>query len=591
MKNNIKSAVSLTGYFFSLPPAHFFMIGMLALSILFGLAINFGKYSGIELLRVGVIDGFLLLGLPAFLSTAVMWIMIRKTPIKRIVAVSFTGELIYAFAYLASLLLTDVNTFVSELTLLVGAAIVFVLWYAIARLVFLLKYRAILFAIVQLLFYLAFMVNSHVFMLSNEPINSITKFYVASFILFGAVYIFFLIINAPMKKNFGFSSTDAISLFVSQWLYKNKDLEKAFEAVGSRVRTLVTIMGFEKENGKKIFFVNPLVHFGPFGNLGGSEFSWLISDELERKYKADAFVFHGTVTHDLNPVSASQMEHIIAACDDCIANSKFVDSQVSYLSGKESECRAQGLMINKSALIGLSRAPYVTEDINLGLGLMLMKEAEKKVDIAMVIDQHNAETGEITSFEPGDIVGYNYMKSIEDALSTSVKSKSNKLKIGIARRDPVTSVLGKAGIKIAAISSSPEHVIILIDSNGVTPEFRDSIEAKVKSLGKSMGREFVVGICTTDTHQTNMVRGVLNPMHEEDAILNDILSGVEEAAKNMSNAKFFSAKKWFDIDVIGAKQSIEIISTVNSIVAVAKITLPLILIGALLLLFAVLTRI
>jgi predicted neutral ceramidase superfamily lipid hydrolase len=83
---------------------------------------------------------------------------------------------------------------------------------------------------------------------------------------------------------------------------------------------------------------------------------------------------------------------------------------------------------------------------------------------------------------------------------------------------------------------------------------------------------------------------VLNPLEAEEQILLDIESCVKEAANDMADADFFSGKRWFDIDVLGAKQSIEIVSTVNSIVAVAKITLPLIIIGAILLLFAILTR-
>jgi len=56
---------------------------------------------------------------------------------------------------------------------------------------------------------------------------------------------------------------------------------------------------------------------------------------------------------------------------------------------------------------------------------------------------------------------------------------------------------------------------------------------------------------------------------------------------DMSDAKFFSSKKWFEIKVLGAKQSIEIVSTVNSIVAVAKIAAPIVLIGSIAVMIAV----
>jgi putative membrane protein len=589
MKDNIKSAVGLTSFFVSLPPVHVFIIGIIIVGLLFGIASNFGKYDGIDLVRYSIIDGSLLLAIPALLSSAVIKLLIRKMPYRRIAAVTFVGQIIYGTAYLSSILLLGVSPVVSELILLVGAALVFILWYAIARLVFILKYRSVLFAVIQLLFYLAFLVNSHLFALSNEPITSIAKFYVASFILFGALYIFFLIINAPMKKSFGFSSTDAFSYFISQWLYKNKDMEKAFESVGSRVRTLVTLMGFEREGGK-VFFVTPLVHFGPFGNLGGSEFSYLLAEELDKKYDAKSLVFHGTVTHDLNPVSSSQLKKIVKACDNCISNSKAEPANVCYAKGSEAECNAEALLINNSAFIGVSRAPYVTEDINLGIGLTMMKEAEKKADVAMLVDQHNAETGEITSFEPGDLIGYKYIKAVESAMNKDPK-KREKLKLGVSYRKPESGVLGRAGIKISILSTNPEYVLILMDSNGITPEFREELIQKVKDMGRKMDREFEVGVFTTDTHATNVVRGVVNPIKAEDAIMDEVEAGLKEAVADMQEAKFFCAAEWFDIDVLGAKQSIEIVSTVNSIVAVAKIALPLILLGAMLILFAILSRI
>jgi len=268
---------------------------------------------------------------------------------------------------------------------------------------------------------------------------------------------------------------------------------------------------------------------------------------------------------------------------------KFDDAKVSLSAGVYEECKAQALVINDSALVGLSRAPLVTEDINFGLGLAMMSEAEKSVKNAMIVDQHNAETGEITSFDPGSVVGFNYMEAIKDSLSKSETKKP--LKLGIASRISSSPMIGGGGIKVAVFSCAPEYVVVLIDSNGVTPELRDKVESSVKAIGKSLKRDFAVGVFTTDTHQTNIVRGVVNPLKDEEDILESIKGAVKEAAADMKSARFFSGKSWFDINVLGARQSIEIISTVNSIVAVAKITLPLIIIGAIITLLAVLTRI
>ncbi|MFN7990628.1 MAG: DUF2070 family protein [Candidatus Micrarchaeia archaeon] len=585
MTKNINQAVNLTSYFITLPPAPYLVAAIIALGLIFGLAVNIGRPDPVQ---NQLADGLMLLALPSLLSSLAIKLLIRKMPYRRIAATALAGEAVYALAYGTSMLLWGVNQLYAQLVLLVGASLVFVFLYVICRFVFILKYRSILFAILQLMFYLLFLLSNQVLYVTDEPfIDVAAKFYISAFVLLGALIVFFFIINAPMKKNLGLSSTDAMSYLFSQWLYHNKDVEKVFQQVGEDVKTVLCISGFRRKDGT-IYFVTPYVHFGPFGNLGGSEFSYLIANSLDKKHGSRSFVFHGTVTHDLNPVATSEISKILSAADSAIESAVYKDARVSLSVGKSGECRAEALRVNDSAMISLSRAPLVTEDINFGLGLALMFEAEKEASTAMIIDQHNAETGDITSFEPGSLVGYNYMCAIKEALSR--KSPSKPLRIGVSIRQVDSDVIGQAGIKAAVISTDPEYVVVLIDSNGVTPEFRDKIESSVKSIGKGMKRDFTVGVFTTDTHQTNMVRGVLNPLKEQENTLETIREAVREAVSDMQEAKYFSDRRWFDIRVLGAKQSIEVISTVNSIVAVAKITLPLVFIGGILLLIAIAMR-
>ena len=586
MSKNINRAVNLTSYFITLPPARYIVAAMLILGGAFGLAINIDSARPAE---AALIDGLMLLSFPAILTSLVIKMMVRKMPYRRIAATALAGELVYSFAYGANLLLADVNLLWAQMVVLVGSAIVFVLWYVIARFVFILKYRSILFAMIQLLFYLIFLLGNQALYVASGPFLDVAvKFYISSFVFLGALVLFFFIINAPMKKNLGLSSTDAMSYLFSQWLYHNKDVERVFRQVGEDARTVLSVCGF-KRSRDTIFFVTPYVHYGPFGNLGGSEFSHLIAAGIDSKYGSRTFVFHGTVTHDLNPVATSEITRILAEFDAATASAAYKNAKVSLSVGKKGECRAEALRINDCAVIGLSRAPEVTEDINFGLGLALMMEAEKHAARAMVIDQHNAETGDITSFEPGSPVGYRYLHAVRGALEA--KAKSRPLRVGAAFRTVDSDVIGRAGIKVAVLSSDPEYVVVLIDSNGVTPSFRERIDSEVRAAGKAMGREFIVGVFTTDTHQTNMVRGVLNPLKEEEATLASIRDAVAEAAGDMQPARFFSENRWFDIRVLGAKQSIEVISTVNSIVAVAKITLPLMFIGVVLLLVALMSKI
>ena len=536
---NIDKAVGLTKYFMTLPPARWIAVGILILGVLLGIGTGINKYSGFDLLLKGSLEGIFLLAAPALLSAVAVKLMLRKMLFRRILAATFVGELVYTITYAAGFFVFAFNPTYAKIMLIIGAAMVFVIWYLIARLVFVLKWRAFIFAIIQLFFHLAFLLSTAFMDFGTEPTSAVIKFYVASFVLLGAIYVILSIINAPMKRNFGFTSTDALSMFTAQWLYQDKKLEGAFEAVGENAKVPIAVFSFERGNGKNkddnVMFVIPYVHFGPFGNLGGSEFSALLSDAIGQKYNTQAFIFHGTATHDLNPSSSDEISAVLGACDDCMRGAKYSACSVSLLGGRSSECFSETLLFNDSAFVSVSRAPQVTEDINFGLGSMLMSEAEKKTGMAAVIDQHNAETGEVTSFEPASEVGYKYMEAIKDALGKAEqktgKRNRNPLSIGTSIKSVKSNFVGMAGVRVAAISSDPLAVMILVDSNGVTPEFREKIIAEAKAIGAAKKKNVQPILFTTDTHQLNAVRGVLNPLSEADGGIT--LSAIKEAVEKL----------------------------------------------------------
>lgn len=575
-EGRISKALNITDYFVSLPPLRYFILGIVLLGILFGVFINLGQVTGIDILFKGTLDGLLILTLPALLSAFSVKLMIYKTPFKRIAATILGGEIIYAIAYAIAFFLASVNPSYAELIVIFGVALVFVLWYVIGRLVFVLTYRSFIFAGIQLLFHSAFLISSRVLYFEGAFPFVLGKFYLAALILMAALYVFFFIINAPMKRSFGIASTDAIALFTAQWLYQSKEIEKTFAKMGEKAKTLVGLLAFKREKDT-VLFVVPYVHFGPFGNLGGSEFSALIPDALAQTHNAKTFVFHGTVTHDLNPISSEEIKPLVGACNEAMREARFKDSTCSLSVGHFEECRAELLRIGKCNFIGLTRAPHVTEDINFGVGLALMSEAERNGGIAIATDQHNCETGEVTSFEPGDEVSYNYINAVKNSLN--LRSVPQSLQLGISQISVDSKLIGNAGIKLAAFSSSPIYLIAVLDCNGITPSFREKIIQELEMLGKNQRKKLHVAVFTTDTHKVNMVRGVLNPLGEDAVVLQAVKSAAQNALDDMQPAKFYATKKWFETQVFGAKQSIEIVSTINSIIAVAKIVAPLLLLG------------
>jgi len=124
---------------------------------------------------------------------------------------------------------------------------------------------------------------------------------------------------------------------------------------------------------------------------------------------------------------------------------------------------------------------------------------------------------------------------------------------------------------------------MLPDANGISPVFRRRIMTAVESLYRSEGWGPVLpAVYTTDTHKVNQVQGVVNPLEENEATLNQILFLVKNAREDMKDAKFYAEKRTIDIRALGAKQAIEIVSTINSIVAISKVAAPIIIISGIL---------
>ncbi|MCP4647482.1 MAG: DUF2070 family protein [bacterium] len=572
--SNIEKAVSLTKYFVNLPKTPYILSFIFLLSLFLGLGISL--LTGEPLVET-IFTGIFILTIPSFLTIIVGKALMSRVPVRRLAATAFLGAVIYAITYLIAL---SLQLFSPEGTsaIFVGSALVFVLFYTIARIIFVHKWRSIIFAVLQLFLTAIFLITDGFLpVAAGDPFNILVKFYLSAFVLLAGLYLFFLLINAPMKRTFGVASTDAVSMFFSQWFYDKKDMEKTFRKVGETVTTYLSLLLFRRKDGDFAFVV-PGVHFGPFGNLGGSNFSYLIAEELEKKHKLKSFVFHGPATHDLNPVSSSELKKITDACSEILSSAKPTSSKVSLSASTSEHAIAESLNFKNHSFIGMSRAPKTTEDMSLGTGMALAATAEKHVSSATIVDQHNAETGEIEYIEPGTKMCFQYLDALEDSLSK--KPKEKKLKAGFAFGSSDSSRIGPAGIKVAIISTDPEYIVILPDANGITPTFRRRIMNAVESLYRTEGWGPVVpAVYTTDTHKVNTVRGVVNPLEENDVILNQILFLVKHAREDRKDAQFYAEKRTIDIRALGVKQAIEIVSTINSIVAISKVAAPIIIIS------------
>ena len=589
LSNSADKAVGLTRFLGkSLPPSRVSFILIIVASFLFGVLAQFAAgssaYDGIRAVFI--------IAVPALLGAVACISIKRRIRYRQIMFLALVSSLIYGIFYLlhfGGIIARFSTEQLSFNALLLGNALIFILWYVVARIVFNLKYSSFLFGLItptlNAIFLLA---DKSLSVGSAESVSLLMKLYFSTFIFMAAVYALFWLINAPMKRNFGVSLTDAASLFLAQWFDSSPKLERMFEEVGEEITSLLGVVAFKSSGKLKAVFVIPHVHYGPFGTLGGSKFPEIIAEEVKKRIGVEAFVFHGCATHDFNPVAKDEVEKFYSKLFPSLEQAKFEPAKGWVAIGKAGPSKCFGVMLNGVLFAPMTRAPRTTEDIDFSVGLAIRGAAlSKGAKEALVLDAHNCETGEITKVESGNPITFEHMAAIEDALKRGNEIGVGPIRAGFASDAPMSvfaaTTVGAAGAKAAVFetdSGKKRFVFIIFDSNGITPDFRREMIDSVCSLGFDECE-----IMTTDTHGVNKVAGVLNPLgaksSERNVVLSRTIELVKKAYKDVSDVESFGELIPVEgVKIFGVAQSSELLGTINSVVAVVRVAAPLVLVGA-----------
>ncbi|NYZ78298.1 DUF2070 family protein [Candidatus Micrarchaeota archaeon] len=615
-------ASMLAGISFSVPSPSVSVAYLFAISFAAGFLSRFfyapGGLAGIFL--YGGADGILLLAFPALFaavfSTAFLSRKEFRKGLKYNVFLSLASAVVAAVIYFVGLVAenvlgarVDVGLFV-----LVANAFIFIFWFMASFVAFNAGWKAFVTSFFQPFFNLSFLflwTRFTAFETSfavENPVLGFFKLFVAAMILLLALWAFFFIVNAPWKRNLGVSALQASTLYFAQFLRGSKDFEQVLNEISENVSIPVSVFAFRKRGGRKLkaLFVIPTLHFGPFGNVGGSEYPALVSRELEKRFHAPAFIFHALVNHDLNPIYSSDFVKVADAVSillekgsgecgwsdkACFASSSFGVSNVSSL--------VFGVKNADAGFASVSRAPESTDDFDYALGLALHNALLKHYERGAVTDRHNSlgplkldGSGGIEKIYAGGKAFEGYESAVD---GLRVPKSRERFALGIAS-DPMSSFSVKQGIagmglRVAVFQfGGRKHCIVLIDGNNSSPEFRNRL---VSLLKKRFGFEFA-DLFTTDNHAVNSLSAVNNPLPSlagEPALLQRVEAAAVRAVKDLEECEAFFASKKINLNVLGSERESEFLATINSVIAVAKIIAPLILfasialvIGALLLL-------
>ena len=385
---------------------------------------------------------------------------------------------------------------------------------------------------------------------------------VAAWALALLFFLFFsFLLNRPAMLFLGMPLPKLLSAFLKSWLLKGKELEEELSRFSTLTDVEVEIIELTDED-EKVELTIPYIHFGPFGNIGSGRFPALA-------YSKDRIVFHGTANHQLDFVKEEEAK----ALAQSLVKAKTVTTSEKVGFGQEKVGKGRAFLLDfgSFSLAFLTRAPHTTEDITYGGGLRIRMSRPTPT---AVVDLHNSEASTITYFDElsQEVVEY------AEAVKKAEAKNQNIFYFTHGVTPSISPAVGGGGIHILLLKKKgdPPLAVVVIDSNGIRKECKEAIE----KIGKRKG--WMVLVATTDTHEKNVGRGVINDYQCEDTreiekLLNRLEEKLKEKIKGKKKAKATLKKLIFSAYVVGSRKVVESLSVILDSYSIARALLPFLL--------------
>jgi putative membrane protein len=363
----------------------------------------------------------------------------------------------------------------------------------------------------------------------------------AGLVAFISVQLFAALLNTLGTKAVGISSINLFKAFLVNWTEDiQQPLEEILERLSKEREITVYILAFKSKEKLKAAIVVPIVHPGPFKNVGSSAISSMIQTALEKKLGCVISVPHGISGHELDLASQTQNQKLISRLLEASEFDVFQAKATPYIISKKGKATAGCQIFGDCALVTLTLAPETMEDLPLELNDVIDQEAKKNgLQWAVAIDAHNSIEGP-----------FNHEKAIAPVrkaaaaiLTEASNSKQSRFEVGAAK---ITSTgfsieegMGPGGIVVIVTRVQGQtSAYVVIDGNNMVPGFREEILASLDELGIDKGE-----VMTTDTHVVNGVvvagRGY-HPIGEEmdrERLITYIKKAASQALENLEPAE------------------------------------------------------
>lgn len=319
----------------------------------------------------------------------------------------------------------------------------------------------------------------------------------------------------------------------------NAPFEALLEKLGENENIEITLLKFDSYKPKAAIIV-PLVHPGPFKNIGSSLLPSLLKRDFEKEFGCDTCVPLGILGHELDLASQVQNQKIIT---EVIESAKFPASAYKaspFVKVTEGFVTASCQVFGNAFLLSFTLAPKTTEDLPQELGRIVNEEAEKLgLKCSVVVNAHNS-INDIVDVE----ASIDTLRDVASkCLKKAVSMPSYTFEVGASTIFPTEFSLkdgmGSGGITAVVVNVAEQKTAyVVIDGNNMVSGLREEILSALKSAGFHECEVF-----TTDTHAVSAVvlgRRGYHPVGEvmnHEILIRRITEVANEAASNLESCK------------------------------------------------------
>ena len=540
----------------------------------------------------GFTVGIIAIILPTILAAVFIKLALRKVSARHLLFISFISSVAFSmYLLLGSIIYILLGTAIAVLVIIVGTASIFG-WQMIVNKILLPKYKRIVpLALVQPTLYLLFYIPTSKFVFGiYEPTGLLLiKLYAGIAVFAVVIYAIIYTFNKPMKRSLGFGSIDAFSEMLQDWLF-GISTASSFSRYGKAMDIPVDVVLLNGKKGPKAMFFVPNLHYGVAGNIGGSNFPYLLEKYAVSRYKLRPFIMHTAVNEDFNPVNSMDIYKLKKVMNDAVREARYVHCPMQASFGESGKAKVMELTFDGVSMVTLTRAPNVTEDVSADAAILFKELISAKYDDGrhvVLIDAHNSryETApekELDGIRMGTEFADEYVQAIKNAReihkAASVKLGTSGVELYNALSAPKDLAMGSLNVAIFAFNGY-KRAMLQFNANNMMPSLKTAITTHLHS---KYGID--AEVYTTDTHAVNSLSkpaSVVLGRHTRFKELRPFIDrAVEEALGNIEPVTVWHKQYVMKNFLVWGQNSRDRIFTVlRSIMTLARILVPAIIVA------------